>query len=118
MDESRFQPKAEIMDGAAIRRALVRIAHEEIESNKGVQNVALVGIRRRRTVGSTPSAQISQIEGKECPVGILDITLYRDDLTTIAHQPVVQNGIPFDVTDMTIVLVDDVLYTAARLERR
>jgi pyrimidine operon attenuation protein/uracil phosphoribosyltransferase len=78
-----------------------------------VQNVALVGIRRRGVpLAQRLAAQISQIEGKECPVGILDITLYRDDLTTIAHQPVVhKTEIPFDVTDMTIVLVDDVLYT-------
>jgi pyrimidine operon attenuation protein/uracil phosphoribosyltransferase len=113
MDESRLQPKAEIMDAAAIRRALVRIAHEVIEAGKGVQNIALVGIRRRGVpLAQRLAAQISQIEGKECPVGVLDITLYRDDLTTIAHQPIVRKTeIPFNVTGMTIVLVDDVLFT-------
>lgn len=106
-------PKAEIMDAAAMRRALVRIAHEVIEANKGVQDVALVGIRRRGVpLAQRLAEQIAQIEGHQCPVGLLDITLYRDDLTTIAYQPLVhKTEIPFDVTGKTIVLVDDVLYT-------
>jgi pyrimidine operon attenuation protein/uracil phosphoribosyltransferase len=113
MQETSLTPKAEIMDAAAMRRALVRIAHEVIETNKGVQNVALVGIRRRGVpLAKRLAEHIAQIEGKQCPVGVLDITLYRDDLTTIAHQPVVhKTEIPFDVTDKTIILVDDVLYT-------
>lgn len=105
--------KAEIMDSAAVRRALVRIAHEAIESNKGVGNVALVGIRTRGVPLARRLAKlIHQIEAVQCPVGILDITLYRDDLTTIAYQPVVHKTyIPFDVTGKSIILVDDVLYT-------
>jgi pyrimidine operon attenuation protein/uracil phosphoribosyltransferase len=105
--------KAEIMDASAMRRALIRIAHEVVEAGKGVSDVALVGIRTR----GVPLAQrlakhIQEIEKIECPVGILDITLYRDDLTTIAHQPVVhKTEIPFNVTGKTIILVDDVLFT-------
>lgn len=105
--------KTEIMDASAMRRALIRIAHEVVEAGKGVSDVALVGIRTR----GVPLAQrlakhIQEIEKIECPVGILDITLYRDDLTTIAHQPVVhKTEIPFNVTGKTIILVDDVLFT-------
>jgi pyrimidine operon attenuation protein/uracil phosphoribosyltransferase len=113
VQESQLKPKAEIMDAAAMRRALVRIAHEVVEANKGIDDVAIVGIRRRGvTLAQRLAAYIQQIEDRQCPVGILDITLYRDDLTTIAHQPVVhKTAIPFDVTGKTIVLVDDVLYT-------
>ena len=101
------------MDAPAIRRALMRIAHEIIEASKGVSNVALIGVRSRGVPLAKRLAQfIYQFEETRCPVGVLDITLYRDDLTSIAHQPLVQKtDIPFDVTGKTIVLVDDVLYT-------
>lgn len=105
--------KAKILDESGIRRTLTRIAHEIIERNKGVENVALVGIRRRGVpLAERLSQRIKEIEGTEVPVGILDITLYRDDLTTLAQQPLVhQTKVDFAVEDKVIVLVDDVLYT-------
>lgn len=105
--------KAQILDGNGIRRALTRIAHEIIERNKGVENVVLVGIRRRGVPLAERLAQrIMEIEGTQVSVGVLDITLYRDDLTTLAHQPVVhQTKVDFSVTGKVVVLVDDVLFT-------
>jgi len=105
--------KNRIMDEAGIRRALTRISHEIIERNKGVSDLAMVGIRRRGGPLAERIAQkIKEIEGVEIPVGVLDITLYRDDLTTLASQPMVhRTEVPFDVTGKVIVLTDDVLYT-------
>lgn len=105
--------KAQILDENGMRRALTRIAHEIIEHNKGVDNVALVGIRRRGVpLAERLAERIKDIEGAEVPVGILDITLYRDDLTTLAQQPLVhQTKVDFPVAGKVIVLVDDVLYT-------
>lgn len=105
--------KAQILDENGIRRALTRIAHEIIERNKGVDNVALVGIRRRGVpLAERLARRIKDIEGTEVPVGILDITLYRDDLTTLAQQPLVhQTKVDFPVEGKVIVLVDDVLFT-------
>lgn len=105
--------KAQILDENGIRRALTRIAHEISERNKGVENVALVGIRRRGVpLAERLAERIKDIEGIEVPVGILDITLYRDDLTTLAQQPLVhQTKVEFPIGDKVIVLVDDVLYT-------
>lgn len=102
-----------LMDEMAIKRALTRIAHEIIEKNKGVKDVAIVGIRRRGGPLALRLAEhIEQIEGIKVPVGILDITLYRDDLTTLAEQPQVhRTEVYFDISDKIIVLVDDVLYT-------
>lgn len=109
----RLREKARIMDEAAMKRALTRIAHEIIERNKGVENVALVGIRRRGgPLAERLAEKIEEIEGIKVPVGILDITLYRDDLTTLSNYPLVQRTeINFDINDKIIVLVDDVLYT-------
>lgn len=105
--------KAEIMDAEQMRRAITRIAHEILEANKGVADVRLVGIRTRGVpLARRMAARIREIEGVELPVGVLDITLYRDDLTTIAHQPVIhKTEIPFSVDGKVIVLVDDVLFT-------
>ncbi|KKM12904.1 bifunctional pyrimidine regulatory protein PyrR uracil phosphoribosyltransferase [Clostridiales bacterium PH28_bin88] len=105
--------KAQIMDSEKIRRALTRIAHEVIERNRGVDNLALIGIRRRGVpLAERLSRGIKEIEGAGVPVGILDITLYRDDLTTLAQQPVLhKTEVPFPVTGKRVVLVDDVLYT-------
>jgi pyrimidine operon attenuation protein/uracil phosphoribosyltransferase len=105
--------KALILDENGMRRALTRIAHEIIERNKGIENVALVGIRRRGVpLADRLAERIRDIEGADVPVGILDITLYRDDLTTLAQQPLVHKTIVnFPVTDKIIVLVDDVLFT-------
>jgi len=101
------------MDAEAMRRALTRIAHEIIERNRGTEGLALIGIRRR----GVPLAQwiqqlIEEFEKVEIPLGILDITLYRDDLSTRSDQPVVhRTEVDFDVTGKTVILVDDVLYT-------
>ena len=108
-----LQEKAKIMDGEGIRRALTRIAHEISEKNRGVDNLALVGIRRRGVpLAHRLAEKLGDIEDTQIPVGILDITLYRDDLTTRTDQPIVQKTeVPFNLRGKRIVLVDDVLYT-------
>lgn len=105
--------KTSIMDADGIRRALIRIAHEITEKNRGVENVALVGIRTRGVpLAARIAEEIRKIENVEIPVGSLDITLYRDDLTTMGYNPVIHGTeIDFDITGKHIVLVDDVLYT-------
>nr|WP_246512303.1 bifunctional pyr operon transcriptional regulator/uracil phosphoribosyltransferase PyrR [Polycladomyces abyssicola] len=102
-----------ILDEAAIRRALTRIAHEILERNKGVENTVLVGIRTRGIfLAQRLSERIRQIEGVSVPVGELDITLYRDDLTEKAEQPEVRGSeIPVEIHGKKVILVDDVLYT-------
>ncbi len=105
--------KAEIMDESGIMRAVTRIAHEIIEKNKGVDDICLIGIQRRGVpLAKLIASKIRDVEGKDVPVGILDITFYRDDLSLLSEHPVV-NGtqIDFPVTEKIIVLVDDVLYT-------
>jgi pyrimidine operon attenuation protein/uracil phosphoribosyltransferase len=108
-----LRDKKLLMDDVAISRALTRIAHEIIERNKGVENVCIVGIRRRGgPLAQRLAERIEKIEGINVPVGILDITLYRDDLTTLAAQPQIhRTEVYFDITDKEIVLVDDVLFT-------
>ena len=105
--------KATLMDEAAVSRALKRIAHEIIERNGGCDNVCLVGIRRRgEPLAEMIAGMIEGIEGVKVPVGVLDITLYRDDLTRISDQPTLNaTCVPFQITGKKIVLVDDVLYT-------
>ena len=105
--------KTSIMDADGIRRALIRITHEITEKNKGVKNVALVGIRTRGVpLAARIAEEIQKIENVKVPTGSLDITLYRDDLTTMGYNPVIHGTeIDFDVTGKHIVLVDDVLYT-------
>lgn len=105
--------KAVIMDAQAMQRAWRRIAHEVSEKNKGVQDLLLVGIRTRGVpLAERLADNITAIEGIRLPVGVLDITLYRDDLSTLSHQPVVYGtDIPGNITGKKIVLVDDVLYT-------
>ena len=105
--------KAQIMDEAAINRALTRIAHEIIEKNKGVKDVVLIGIQRRGVpLANRLANNIKKYEGVEVPVGILDITLYRDDFSTLAEHPVINStDIPFDINGKIVVMVDDVLYT-------
>jgi pyrimidine operon attenuation protein/uracil phosphoribosyltransferase len=105
--------KAEIMDESGIMRAVTRIAHEIIEKNKGVENVYLIGIQRRGVpLAKLIAKKIHEVEGTEVPVGILDITFYRDDLSMLSEHPVI-NGteINFPVTDKVVILVDDVIYT-------
>lgn len=108
-----FVEKAQILDEDGIRRILTRIAHEIIENNKGTDNLVLIGIKTRGVpLARRLADRISQIEGVKVPVGELDISLYRDDLTTIADQPVVNSTeIPFEVKDQKVILVDDVLFT-------
>lgn len=105
--------KAVIMDEDAIRRALVRIGHEIVERNKGLENVVLVGIHRRGVpMARRLAAILKEIEKKDVPTGELDITLYRDDLTLRFEQPRVSTThLPFDVAGKIVILVDDVLYT-------
>jgi len=105
--------KSKIMDQAAIQRALKRIAHEIIEHNKGLENLYLVGIRTRGVpIANRLAEYLKEIEKKEVPVGVLDITLYRDDLTTISHQPVIKSTqIDFAIEKANVILCDDVLYT-------
>jgi pyrimidine operon attenuation protein/uracil phosphoribosyltransferase len=111
--EKKHSEEVPIMDGHEMGRALTRIAHEIVERNKGVKNIALVGIR---TAG-VPLAQrlqklIRNIEQVEVPMGELDITLYRDDLSIRKNQPVLKKtDISFDVADKIVVLIDDVLFT-------
>ncbi len=105
--------KTVIMDSEAIRRALTRIAHEIVEKNKGIEDVVLVGIRTRGVpLAERIADAIEGIEGERPPLGVLDITLYRDDLSTLSYQPIVHpTKLPVDITGKHVVLVDDVLYT-------
>ena len=108
-----MQQKAKILDKEAIKRILSRIAHEILEKNAGSSNLCLVGIRNRGAyLAARLRGYVEKIDSKSIPVGILDITLYRDDLTQIGPQPIVhKTEIKFDITDKNIILVDDVLYT-------
>jgi pyrimidine operon attenuation protein/uracil phosphoribosyltransferase len=108
-----FKEKHQIMDEVALDRTLKRLAHEVLERNRGTQDLVLVGIKSRGDIlAGRLARQIKEISGETLPVGTLDITLYRDDLTTIASQPVVhKTEINFDLTGKKIILVDDVLYT-------
>lgn len=110
---SKFVKKNVIMDAAAMRRAITRISHEIIERNKGVENIVLVGIRTRGVpLAERLAGAIERIEGVKVPVGMLDITLYRDDLSTLAYNPIVHGTeMDIDLNGKVVVLVDDVLYT-------
>ena len=102
-----------LLNSSDIERALVRIAHEILERNKGASNIAFVGIKTR----GVPLAQrlariIKGMEQVDIPVGSLDITLYRDDLSSLSFRHVVQQTyVPFDITNRHVILVDDVFYT-------
>jgi pyrimidine operon attenuation protein/uracil phosphoribosyltransferase len=102
-----------VMDSGDIARALTRIAHEILERNKGVKDLALVGIRTGGVhLAHRLVKRIQSIEGVQVPIGELDITLYRDDLALRKDQPVLRRTtVPFDMTDKVVVLVDDVLFT-------
>ena len=111
--EFNLREKAQIMSASEIERTLVRLAHEIVEKHGGSEHLTLIGIRRR----GVPLAQrlgklIEQIEKAPVPVGTLDITLYRDDLSTVGPKPLVQKGeIGVPVTEKSVILCDDVLYT-------
>ena len=105
--------KAQILDEAAMNRALMRISHEILERNKGADNLVLVGILRRgEPIARRIRDNIAKIEGVELPCGSLDFGFYRDDLTPLADNPQIRRAVlPFDVTDRDVILLDDVLYT-------
>lgn len=107
-----YRRKAEVMDAAAIDRALTRIAHEILEANHGAANLDLVGILTRGVhVANRLAERIERIEGVTVPVGSLDISFYRDDVGRRVQPEVHRTDIPFAVDDATVVLVDDVLFT-------
>ncbi|MDD5196466.1 MAG: bifunctional pyr operon transcriptional regulator/uracil phosphoribosyltransferase PyrR [Candidatus Omnitrophota bacterium] len=108
-----MREKARILDKDAIARAIIRIAHEIVERNKGIDNLCLVGIRNRGVYLAQRLADcIKNIEGQDVLTGALDITLYRDDLALASGQPLVRKTeIEFDINAKNLVLVDDVLYT-------
>jgi pyrimidine operon attenuation protein / uracil phosphoribosyltransferase len=102
-----------LLDAGEIRRAVTRIAHEIVERNKGAEGLVLVGIAARGDdLARRLADEIGRIEGTKVPVGVLDITFYRDDIGLRAEAPEVhETRIPFDITGRTVVLVDDVLFT-------
>ena len=108
-----LERKSQILDAEGIKRSLQRIAHEIIEKNQGARNLAIIGIKTRgEYLARRIAGYVSQIEGTQVPVGAIDITLYRDDLTEVAGQPVLHSTeIEFDITKKRIILVDDVLYS-------
>lgn len=110
---AEFVSKAILMDAEQMRRALRRIAHEIIERNGGVDSIVIVGIQRRGVqLGQRIAQALERFESVAVPFGTLDITFYRDDLTTLGPQPRVgETNIPVDITDRNVVLVDDVLFT-------
>ena len=108
----RFREKAQVLDEAALDRALTRIAHEILERNSGAQDLAFVGLRTRGvTLAHRLAQKIARIDGAQLPVGTLDISLYRDDLDMRGAPVVRGTDIPFSIKDKTVVLVDDVLFT-------
>ncbi|MGA3054530.1 MAG: bifunctional pyr operon transcriptional regulator/uracil phosphoribosyltransferase PyrR [Candidatus Korobacteraceae bacterium] len=113
LQPSNLREKAQILSASEIERTLVRLAHEIVEKNNGVANLGLVGIMRRGVPLAQRLAKIlGRIEKTAVPVGTLDITLYRDDLSTVGHRPEVKTStMEFDIQDKNIILVDDVLYT-------
>ena len=108
-----LREKSQIMSASEIDRTLVRLAHEIVEKNNGVQNLGLIGIKRRGVPLANRIAKLlGRIEKTEVPVGTLDITFYRDDLSTVGHRPEYRKSdMEFDIQDKNIILVDDVLYT-------
>ncbi len=108
-----MQKKTLLMDEAQMRRSVTRMAHEIIERNQGAGDVVLVGIRRRgEPIARMLAEAIARVEGAAPPVGTVDITFYRDDLTHRTPDPTLnRTDIPFDIRGRTVVLVDDVLYT-------
>ena len=110
---SAMKDKSKVLDKEAINRALMRLAHEILEKENGAENLCIIGIRNRGAyLAERLAVCIESIKNTKTPVGILDITLYRDDLTLIAAQPIVRKTeIPFDISEKRVILVDDVLYT-------
>jgi len=109
----RMAEKSQLMNAAEIERTVHRLAHEIAEKSGGTSNLALIGVRRRGVpLSNRIAAAMHGIDGSSVPVGTLDITLYRDDLSKVAAHPILQSSdIPFNVDGKDLVLVDDVLYT-------
>jgi pyrimidine operon attenuation protein/uracil phosphoribosyltransferase len=108
-----FIEKAVVMTAADMNRVLARMASQVVENNPDLSNVLLVGIRRRGVpLAEKIAAKIKEVDGVDVATGALDITLYRDDLSTVAERPVInKTELPANITGKTIILVDDVLYT-------
>jgi pyrimidine operon attenuation protein/uracil phosphoribosyltransferase len=108
----RLREKAQVLDEAALDRALTRISHEILERNGGAKDLAFVGLRTRGvTLAQRLASKLAAIDGTTVPVGTLDITLYRDDLDMRGAPVIRGTDIPFSIKNKTVVLVDDVLYT-------
>jgi pyrimidine operon attenuation protein / uracil phosphoribosyltransferase len=108
-----FVERARIMDGMRINRALARLASEIVEENHGAGSLYLIGIQRRGVpLANRLADKVADLEGERPPVGVLDITLYRDDLSTVGANPVInRTDLPADVEGKSVLLIDDVLYT-------
>src|SRR5271166_2694063 len=113
LPKMRLREKAQLMSASEIERTLVRLAHEIVERNGGMDALGFVGIKRRGVpLANRLGKLVERIEGAAVPVGTLDISFYRDDLSTVGPKPVVQKSdIGFAIQDKNIVLVDDVLFT-------
>ncbi len=110
---SRFQTKSQLMSSSEVDRSVVRLAHEILEKTQAPVDVAVIGIRRRGAVlAERLAARLEALAGHPFPLGVLDISLYKDDLSTVADHPVLNGtNIPFSLQNKTVILVDDVLYT-------
>ncbi|MCK5148749.1 bifunctional pyr operon transcriptional regulator/uracil phosphoribosyltransferase PyrR [bacterium] len=108
-----MKTKAEIMDAQAVNRTLLRLTHEVLEKHHGTEDLVIIGIRNRGdSLARRMIKFIKEIEGTDVPLGVLDITLYRDDFQRFSETAVVQETIiPFDISNKKVILVDDVLYT-------
>ncbi len=103
---------SQLLDKKALDRTVTRIAHEILERNNGTADLCLIGIRTRGVyLANRIRDKIKDIEGKELPIGILDITMYRDDIFKLKLPAVKKTDIPFDVNNLTVVLIDDVMQT-------
>ena len=105
--------KAKLVDQTGMQRIITRFAHEILERNKGAKNLVLIGMRTRgEFLANRIFKNITEIEGTKLPIGVLDVTLYRDDFRTLIKQPQVSvSNITFDINEKNVILIDDVLYT-------
>jgi pyrimidine operon attenuation protein / uracil phosphoribosyltransferase len=107
-----FVEKARVMESEEVRRALIRISHEIVERNKGIEDLVIVGIRTRGApLADRIASSIASFEGADLPSGALDVTLYRDDVSLKRPRTVEATTVPSDLDGRVVVLVDDVLYT-------
>ena len=109
----KVQIKSKIMDDHDLGRTIARLTHEILEKNKGHENIVVIGMRTRGVyLAERIAKKLKEVDNKEVPFGVLDITLYRDDFRTALKQPKIQiTDIPFSIDNKNIILVDDVLYT-------